>query len=45
MQDVGFVRPQHAGLLIAGDDLIDLLAAMIAHEPSKPIMTMRAEEL
>ncbi len=45
MQDVGFVRPQHANLLISGDDLIDLLAMMAAHQPSKSIVTMRAEEL
>ena len=45
MQDVGFLRPQHRDLLITSDSLIDLLAGMAAHEPSKPITSMRAEEL
>jgi uncharacterized protein (TIGR00730 family) len=45
MQEVGFLRPQHRDLLITGDDPGDLLAQMAAHEPSKPITSMRAEEL
>jgi uncharacterized protein (TIGR00730 family) len=45
MQDVGFLRPQHRELLITGDELGDLLARMAAHEPARPITSMRAEEL
>lgn len=45
MQEVGFLRPQHRDLLIAGDDLADLLGQMAAHQPAKPITSMRAEEL
>jgi uncharacterized protein (TIGR00730 family) len=45
MQDVGFLRPQHRDLLISGNNLIDLLADMSAHEPGTPITSMRAEEL
>ena len=45
MQDVGFLRPQHRDLLITSDSLVDLLANMSAHEPSKPITSMRAEDL
>ena len=45
MQDVGFLRPQHRDLLISGNNLIDLLAEMSAHEPGTPITSMRAEEL
>jgi uncharacterized protein (TIGR00730 family) len=45
MQDVGFLRPQHRDLLIAGDDLDELLIQMAAHAPSQPITSMRAEDL
>ena len=45
MQDVGFLRPQHRDLLIASDNLADLLEAMMAHQPVKPITSMRAEDL
>lgn len=45
MQDVGFLRPQHRDLLISSNNMIDLLAAMAAHEPITPITGMRAEEL
>jgi len=45
MQEVGFLRPQHRDLLIASDNLDDLLAQMAAHRPSQPITSMRAEEL
>ncbi|HWI86221.1 MAG TPA: TIGR00730 family Rossman fold protein [Sphingomonas sp.] len=44
-QQVGFVRPQHAGLLISGADLDGLLAQMAANEPIRPITSMRADEL
>jgi uncharacterized protein (TIGR00730 family) len=45
MREVGFLRPQHADLLIASDDLDDLLARMAAHVPGEPITSMRAEDL
>jgi uncharacterized protein (TIGR00730 family) len=45
MAQVGFLRPQHRGLLIADDDLGSLLAKMAAHEPGRPITRMSADEL
>ncbi|WP_404712490.1 TIGR00730 family Rossman fold protein [Sphingomonas sp. MMS24-J13] len=45
MGEVGFIRPQHQKLLIASDDLDDLLAKMAAHVPSRPIVSMKAEDL
>ena len=45
MRDVGFLRPQHAELLIVADRLDDLLARMTDHSPAQPITRMRAEEL
>jgi len=45
MGEVGFVRPQHQGLLIAGDDLHDLLARMAAYQPHRTILTMKASDL
>jgi uncharacterized protein (TIGR00730 family) len=45
MAEVGFVRPQHAGILIAADTIADLLARMAAYEPHTPIFRMKAEEL
>jgi uncharacterized protein (TIGR00730 family) len=45
MAAVGFIRPQHQGLLIASVDLDDLLAKMTAFVPSQPIVSMKASEL
>jgi hypothetical protein len=45
MGATGFVRPQHQGLLIHGDELGDLLARMAAFEPAVPIIRMTREEL
>jgi uncharacterized protein (TIGR00730 family) len=45
MADVGFLRPQHQGLLIASDNLDDLLAKMGAHVPIQTIVQMKANEL
>jgi uncharacterized protein (TIGR00730 family) len=45
MGDVGFVRPQHRGLLLADSDLGRLLGAMAAFEPAVPIIHMTREEL
>ena len=42
---VGFVRAQHAGILIADDDLDQLLARMAAHRPHTTIFAMTVEEL
>ena len=45
MGEAGFVRPQHQGILIANDDLGDLLAQMAAHRPPETIFAMKAERL
>ncbi len=45
MGAVGFVRPQHQGLLIADDTLAGLLAKMAAHVPVQPITKMRSADL
>jgi uncharacterized protein (TIGR00730 family) len=45
MIGVGFIRPQHAGILIADDDLGRLLDRMARYEPHKPIFAMKAEDL
>ncbi len=45
MGEVGFLRPQHQGLLIASDDLGDLLARMESFVPGQTIVQMKAEDL
>jgi len=45
MVDVGFVRPAHQGLIMAEHELDLLLQRMAAHEPSRPIFAMKADEL
>ncbi len=45
MADTGFVRPSHAGILMAEPDLELLLARMTAREPHVPIFAMKASEL
>ena len=45
MAAVGFVRPQHANILIAADAIGGLLARMAAYRPHTPIFRMKAEEL
>ena len=45
MAAVGFVRPQHRGILIADNDLEALLAKMAAYQPHQTIFRMTAEEL
>ena len=42
---VGFIRPQHAGILIVDTDLDALLGKMAAYEPHQTIFRMTAEEL
>jgi uncharacterized protein (TIGR00730 family) len=45
MVAVGFIRPQHAGILIADDDLGRLLDRMAHYVPHKTIFAMKAEDL
>jgi uncharacterized protein (TIGR00730 family) len=45
MIDVGFVRAQHAGILIADVSLDGLLAKMAAYEPHDTIFRMTASQL
>ena len=45
MIDVGFIRADHAGILIADDDLGRLLDRMAGYQPHKPIFAMKAEDL
>ncbi|MCC6479128.1 TIGR00730 family Rossman fold protein [Sphingorhabdus sp.] len=45
MVDVGFIRPQHAGIMIVDETMDGLLAKMAAYEPHKSIFQMKAEDL
>jgi len=45
MADVGFVRPAHQGIIIARDDLGELLDAMRDYVPHTPIFRMKADDL
>jgi uncharacterized protein (TIGR00730 family) len=45
MIEVGFVRPAHAGILIAECELGALLARMESYRPPQPIFRMKAREL
>ena len=45
MVEVGFIRPQHAGIMIAAESCGDLLDKMEAYVPHTPIFRMKAEEL
>jgi uncharacterized protein (TIGR00730 family) len=45
MGRVGFVRPQHQGMLLVADTLDALLDKMGAHQPAVPIIHMKREEL
>ncbi len=45
MGRVGFVRPQHQGLLLVDETLDGLLAKMDAHVPSVPITRMKRSDL
>ena len=42
---VGFIRPAHAGILIAEAELDLLLTRMAAHEPHTPIFAMKSSDL
>ena len=45
MIDVGFIRAQHAGIMIADDDLDALLERMAAYQPHQTIFKMTAAQL
>lgn len=45
MAETGFIREQHAGIIIAEGVLDTLLRQMAAYTPHKPIFAMKAEEL
>ena len=45
MIDVGFIRAQHAGILIADTDLTRLLDRMVDYQPHQTIFAMKAEDL
>lgn len=45
MVEVGFIRPAHAGIIIAEHELDLLLTRMAAHEPHTPIFAMKASDL
>jgi uncharacterized protein (TIGR00730 family) len=45
MGTVGFLRPQHQGLLLIDDNLDGLLGKMAAFEPTVPIINMKREDL
>ena len=45
MIDVGFIREQHAGIMVVDDALDGLLAKMAAYVPHKSIFQMKAEDL
>ena len=42
---VGFIRPAHAGIIIAESELDLLLTRMAAHEPHTPIFAMKTSDL
>lgn len=45
MAEVGFVRPQHQGIVMAESELDLLLTRMRAHEPITPIVQMNPDTL
>ena len=45
MGEVGFVRPAHQDIIIARDGLDDLIEAMAAYRPHRPLLAMKAEDL
>ena len=45
MAEVGFVRPAHAGIIIADDTLNGLLGKMAEYRPHTPIFQMKASDL
>ncbi|MFK4792886.1 TIGR00730 family Rossman fold protein [Sphingobium sp. ZW T5_29] len=45
MIDAGFIRPQHAGILMHADSLELLLERLAAYRPHQPIIAMKADSL
>jgi uncharacterized protein (TIGR00730 family) len=45
MIEVGFIREQHAGIMLVDDNLDGLLAQMAAYVPHKTIFEMKAKDL
>jgi len=45
MIDTGFIRPAHAGIIVARATLDDLLDAMAAYQPHRTIFAMKAADL
>jgi hypothetical protein len=45
MIDVGFIRPQHAGIMIVDNNLDGLLDKMADYVPHKTIFQMKADDL
>lgn len=45
MIDVGFIRPQHAGIMLVDGSLPDLLDRMQRYEPHTAIFAMKADDL
>ena len=45
MINVGFIRPQHAGIMIVDETLGGLLGKMAAYVPHKTIFQMKADDL
>ncbi|MEJ7925969.1 TIGR00730 family Rossman fold protein [Sphingobium sp. AN641] len=45
MIDAGFIRPQHAGIMIAAGDIDTLLDQMATYRPHEPILAMKATSL
>lgn len=45
MGEVGFIRPAHQNILIARDNLPELIDAMAAYQPHTPIFRMKADDL
>jgi uncharacterized protein (TIGR00730 family) len=41
----GFIRPAHAGIILAEPDIDALLARMLAHNPPVPLTAMKASDL
>ena len=44
MVEVGFIRPQHAGIMIVDDTMDGLISKMASYEPHKSIFQMKAED-
>jgi hypothetical protein len=45
MKKIGFVREVHSGIIVAHETLPELLDAMEAYQPHRPIFTMKADDL